>query len=93
MIRAIYTVVIFFSLAGPAFAAAKDAKPLGVLLADGGKVVASSDKLVWVETETTTYMCVIELSRRFDNALRYRRVRELYDNWPRALCFNAKSFE
>lgn len=71
----------------------KDARPLGLLLLEGGRIVAASEKLVWVETPAGVYMCVIEINTRFEAALRYRKVRELYQNWPRSLCFNAASFE
>ena len=74
-------------------AATKEARPLGALLQEGARIVAAADRLVWLETGAGVYLCVIELSPRFEAALKYRKVRDLYRNWPRALCFNAASFE
>ena len=74
-------------------AATKEARTLGALLQEGARIVAASDRLVWLESSAGVYMCVIELGSRFESALKYRKVRELYQNWPRALCFNAASFE
>ncbi len=79
--------------AWPGGAADKAARPLGTLLQEGAKIVAASDKLVWLEAGADVWMCVIEISPRFSSALKYRNARELYQNWPRALCFNAASFE
>ena len=88
-----YLVLAMALLAAPASASVKDARPLGILLEAGAKVVAASGEFVWVEHGTKTYMCVIEMNTRFRQALKFRKVRELYANWPTALCFNAGSFE
>ncbi len=77
----------------PAHSSVKDARPLGVVLKEGGQIVAASEEFVWVKVQGETYMCVIEINNRFRQALKLRNVRELYANWPAALCFNAGSFE
>lgn len=71
----------------------REARPLGALLRDGGRVVAAAESLLWVETKADLWMCVIEISDRFRASLKHRRVRELYASWPGSLCFNARSFE
>ncbi|MEM7060279.1 MAG: hypothetical protein AAF557_22085 [Pseudomonadota bacterium] len=91
--RLTWVSVAILLLAMPANGAVKDARPLGVLLQSGAKVVAASGEYVWVELGQETYMCVVELNSRFRQALKLRNVRELYGNWPSALCFNAGSFE
>ena len=67
-------------IAAPANGAVKDARPLGTLLEAGGKVIAASGEMVWVELGPDTYMCVIEMNNRFRQALKFRKVRELYAN-------------
>jgi preprotein translocase subunit YajC len=76
---------IFLMFSMPAVAQTKDARPLSRVLQEGGRVVAASGELVWVETDLDTYMCVIELKERFRSSLKRRNVRELYANWPAAL--------
>ena len=88
-----WLVLVSILLCFPAAARVKDARPLATLLEEGAKVVAASGRNVWVDTGKDTYMCVVEVSERFRSALKRRNVRELYANWPTALCFNAGSFE
>ncbi|MEL6478048.1 MAG: hypothetical protein AAFR17_12050 [Pseudomonadota bacterium] len=71
---------------------------MATLIDEGGRVVAASGEFVWIETrtipgKTETYMCVIEISDRFRQALHLRKAREIFANWPKSLCFNAGSFE
>ncbi|MEM0924063.1 MAG: hypothetical protein AAGF44_09730 [Pseudomonadota bacterium] len=93
-----WLVFIFLLLSQGALAQTKDARPLATLLDEGGRVVAASGKFVWIETSAApdtveTYMCVIEISDRFRQALHLRKAREIFANWPKSLCFNAGSFE
>lgn len=88
-----WLILTMILVALPAQGTVKDARPLGALLEDGGKVIAASGEMIWIELGPDTYMCIVELNNRFRQALKLRNVRELYANWPTALCFNAGSFE
>jgi len=85
--------LVLAALLAPASVSGKEALPLSAVLKDGGKVVAASGEMVWVESSTGTYLCVVEMSPRFRTALRLRKIRDLLAAWPTSICFNAGSFE